>query len=193
MVIAASTRQPATLTLPDRVCWNQGSAGRGCQLNDGAKLAETEWLWFLHADSELAPGAVTAVADWTAQRKQGLGYLDLAFMDDGPILTRWNAVGANLRSRLLGLPYGDQGLCVSRHDFLTLGGFREDLERGEDLDFVVRARQAGLRAQRIAATIRTSARRYREHGWLRTTWCHQINAWRLVRQARAEVRTPSPS
>lgn len=185
VVIAASSRPPEVL--PDRVHWNHGKPGRGCQLNAGAALADSHWLWFLHADSELQPGAPKAVAEWTSSRDRGLGYLDLQFLNDGPALTRLNAAGANLRSRLFGLPYGDQALCVSNREFQALGGFREDLHRGEDLDFVVRARRAGLAASRIAAGICTSARRYRDQGWLKTTCSHQINAWRLIRQARSRA------
>lgn len=182
VVIAACSAPP--VSLPQQVIWSHGPAGRGRQLNAGAALADGQWLWFLHADSELEPGAAQALLDWIASREQGLGYLDLRFMPDGPALTGLNAIGANLRSRWFGLPYGDQGLCVSRQEFLALGGFREDLERGEDLEFVVRARSIGLRPSRIGAGIHTSARRYREQGWLATTVKHQISAWQLIRQAR---------
>jgi hypothetical protein len=183
IVVSAATPRPSSLAASIR--WHHGKPGRGRQLNAGAALAESHWLWFLHADSRLDSAACKGVTAWCAQRKNGLGYLDLEFLGDGPALTRLNALGANLRSRLFGLPYGDQGLCISAAEFWRLGGFREDLERGEDLDFVVRARSAGLPAGRMPGRIQTSARRYREHGWLRTTWQHQLNARRLIRQAKS--------
>lgn len=176
--------EPPPDHLPPQLRWLQGPSGRGRQLNAGAHVARTSWLWFVHADSALTPGAPESLSAWTSSRERGLGYLDLDFLPDGPALTRLNAVGANLRSRLFGLPYGDQALCISRREFLNMGGFREDLSRGEDLDFVVRARRSGLQATRIAASIRTSARRYRDQGWLKTTLGHQFAAWRLVRQAK---------
>ena len=183
VVISATTSRPAQA--PAWIRWQQGGPGRGRQLNAGASVCESNWLWFVHADSGLDADALEAVAQWSMTRERGLGYLDLAFLNDGPWLTRLNAFGANLRSRLFGLPYGDQGLCVSARDFHQLGGFREDLARGEDLDFIVRARSSGLPATRIAGMIRTSARRYRDRGWLQTTWQHQLNARHLIRQARS--------
>ncbi|TVS12553.1 MAG: glycosyl transferase family 2 [Wenzhouxiangella sp.] len=184
IVMSATTRCPPDLR--QRMLWHRGLPGRGRQLNAGAALAATRWLWFIHADSELGPDVCAAMTAWCAGKQRGLAYLDLAFQNDGPWLTRLNAAGANLRSRWFGLPYGDQGLCVSKPEFDRLGGFREDLARGEDLDFVVRARSAGLPASRVPGVIRTSARRYRTQGWLRTTWQHQINARRLIRNARGQ-------
>ncbi len=184
IIISATSRCPESRSLPDTFRWQAGPAGRGRQLNAGASLSRARWLWFIHADSRLASNACSQVSAWCGGRRRGLGYLDLRFLNDGPWLTRLNALGANLRSRWLGLPYGDQGLCIAAEQFQALGGFREDLERGEDLDLVVRARLSGLRAERIRAGIRTSARRYRDQGWLNTTWRHQINAIRLIRQAR---------
>ncbi len=161
----------------------RGSPGRGRQLNRGAEQAEGRWLWFVHGDCRLEPGSVERVLAFARSHDRAVGYARLRFLDDGPALTRLNALGANLRSRLLGLPYGDQGLCIPAGWFGQLGGFREDLRRGEDLDFVVRARAAGLKTRPMEMTIRTSARRYRKHGWFSTTFRHQVAAWRLIRNA----------
>ncbi len=160
-----------------------GSAGRGRQLNRAADAARGRWLWLIHADSHLPDHAVTQVLEWTRQAQTRLGFCHLRFAEDGPWLTHLNAVGANLRSRWLQMPYGDQTLCLPGKWFERLGGFREDLERGEDLDLVVRARRAGLPIEPIGLTVTTSARRYAQHGWLRNTWQHQVNAMRLIRRA----------
>lgn len=184
--------EPPPAGLDERVAWHQGPAGRGRQLNRGASAASGRWLWFVHADSEPAPGAFEAVERFIASDRAAIGYCRLAFLDDGPAPVALNAAGANLRSRLLGLPYGDQGLCLPAEWFHRLGGFREDMPRGEDLDLVVRARRAGLRTRAMGATIRTSARRYRDRGWLTTTWQHQLAACRIVREAR-RARGPRPA
>lgn len=183
-MLIISAAEPRPPDLPESIAWLEGLAGRGRQLNAGAREQPSGWLWFVHADSILDNSAIKRVGDWLEKAQEAIGYLDLGFQDDGPPLARLNAWGANLRSRLFGLPYGDQGLCLPRIWFERLGGFREDLDRGEDLDLVVRARRAGLHVQRIQARIFTSARRYRDHGWLRTSWQHQVNAWKLIRQAR---------
>ena len=39
------------------------------------------------------------------------------------------------------MPFGDQGFCLNRENFLRLKGYNEALEAGEDLDFVIRSRR----------------------------------------------------
>jgi len=169
--------------LPGGVTRLAGAAGRGRQLNRGARAASAPWLWFVHADCSLDRTTLEAAARFIHRQEPCIGYCDLRFLADGPRAAALNAIGANWRSRLLGLPYGDQGLCLPAEWFDRLDGFREDLARGEDLDFVVRARRAGLHTRRIGAPIHTSARRYRERGWLRTTLEHQRAALGLIRNA----------
>lgn len=143
----------------------------------------------MHADSapddQAIDGVERFIAAPTSDRDGSrIGYSRLSFDSDGPPQTALNSVGANWRSRWLKLPYGDQGLCLLKSDFDALGGFREDLVRGEDLDFIVRARSAGMRVMAMGGTVSTSARRYRQRGWLRTTIHHQLAAIRLIRDAK---------
>ena len=99
---------------------------------------------------------------------------------------RTNAMGANWRSRRLGLPFGDQGLVLPRLEFDRLDGFDPRLAHGEDHALVWRARRAGLPLREIDAAVITSARKYAERGWLRTTLRHlrltADQAWRETRQ-----------
>jgi len=185
IVVSAADAEPDSV--PNGVSWLTGPAGRGRQMNRAAGAAAAPWLWFLHADSVVERSTRRAMSQFCARDENAIGYCDLEYLADGPALTALNAFGANWRSRLFGLPYGDQGLCLPAWWFERLGGFREDLERGEDLDLVVRARQAGLPVRRTGGRIHTSASRYRERGWLRTTLEHQRAAWRLIRDARASA------
>lgn len=182
--IILSATEPPPEGLREDVTWHVGPPGRGKQLNRSVEQAAGDWLWFLHADCRLDPSTLDAVLAFTRRDEPALCYCDLRFLDDGPWLTHLNAIGANLRSRILKQPYGDQGLCLPKAWFERLGGFVENLERGEDLNFVVRARKAGLSIRPVGAPLYTSARRYRDAGWLRTTWRHQVAAWRLVRDVR---------
>jgi len=141
--------------------------GRARQQNAGAAAAGGDWLSFLHADSRLDARALRALVGLTG-RAPALYHFDLHFLD-GPAALRLNALGANLRSRLLGLPFGDQGLSLRRADFLALGGFDETLPRAEDHALVWTARRAGLRVHSLGVRLSTSGRRYREIGWWRTT------------------------
>lgn len=150
-----------------RLRWLSAPRGRALQQNAGAQAARGQWLCFLHADSRLDAHALRAL-DLLPQRPPALYFFDLGFFD-GPVLLRLNALGANLRSRLLRLPFGDQGLCLPRALFVQLGGFDESLPRAEDHALVWAARRAGLAVRPLGARLLTSGRRYRQHGWLRTT------------------------
>lgn len=161
-------------------------AGRAVQQNAGAAAAERSWLWFLHADSLLAPDTLPALAGFLGRGQPALGYFRLRFLDDGPALMRINALGARLRSDWLRLPFGDQGFVLPRASFARLGGFDTSLSGGEDHALVWRARRSGLPLRSIAAPLYTSARRYAEHGWWATTAFHLRET---VRQARRYSRT----
>ncbi|MDB9970108.1 hypothetical protein OAD77_04995 [Porticoccaceae bacterium] len=73
---------------------------RASSLNGGAKQAEGQWLWFLHADSRISQANLCALENSLNQDSHGvaLHYFDLGFKPSGPLL-RVNALGANLRSR----------------------------------------------------------------------------------------------
>ena len=102
-------------------------------------------------------------------------YFSLKF-EDGRIL-RLNSLGANLRSRLFSLPYGDQGFCLSKELFLRIGGFPENVKYGEDLYFVLKTKRLGIPIINIPNYLITSSRKYLNNGWFITTLLHQ---WRLI-------------
>jgi uncharacterized protein len=153
--------------------------GRAAQMNAQALRSRKAWLLFLHADTGL-PAGFAAVA---AQARPGaLNYFGLRF-DGGPARAAWNARAAQWRSRVFGLPFGDQGFLIRRDDFLALGGFDESLPYGEDLDLAVRAWWQGLPRQALPARLHSSARKYARHGWGRTTLRHVADTLRLAVQA----------
>jgi rSAM/selenodomain-associated transferase 2 len=166
------------LRVPAR--WLEAPAGRARQQNAGAAAASGETLWFLHADSRLPAASVAKAMSFAG--RQALGYFDLRFRDDGPQLAQLNALGAWLRSRWLGLPFGDQGLILPRRTFHALGGFDAALSAGEDHALVWAARRGRIPLAPLRAPLQTSARRYAEHGWLRTTLRH---ARLTISQARS--------
>ncbi len=152
--------------------WVQGAAGRGGQLLRGAEAAQGEWLLFLHADTVLSAGWAAAVQAHI-NSGQGAGYFRLAFDAQG-LAPRWVAGWANLRARLFGLPYGDQGLLISRELYDAVGGYA-DMPLMED---VAMARALRGRLRMLPVVARTSAARYQQAGWLRQG---ARNLWRLLR------------
>jgi rSAM/selenodomain-associated transferase 2 len=139
--------------------------GRGSQLGAGAARATGQWLLFLHADCRLEPGWEDAVEAFLAapQASRRAGYFDLALDDPAPAARRLERIVA-WRCRALALPYGDQGLLISRALYDAVGGFAP-LPLMEDVDL---ARRLGRRRlARIGARSIASARRYRHDGYWR--------------------------
>ncbi|UCG39018.1 MAG: glycosyltransferase, partial [bacterium] len=77
--------------------------------------------------------------------------------------------------RWLGIVLGDQAIFCSREAFRKAGGFPR-LPIMEDYEFWKRLRRAG-RTTLLPLTASTSARRWREHGTLRTTLVNQAVMW----------------
>ncbi len=141
---------------------------RAAQLNAGAAAASGSILVFLHADSCLAPGSVTAVRSTLAEPGVKGGAFTVRIGEGvGLGVITW---GTNLRSRWLGLPYGDQAIFVGAETFRDLDGYRS-LEIMEDVDFVRRLRRIGG-LKLIDLPVATSGRRWRQNGVLRTTFAN---------------------
>jgi rSAM/selenodomain-associated transferase 2 len=140
--------------------------GRGGQLAAGAEAAHGDWLLFLHADTVLEPGWEGEAADFIGQLDSDrAGYFRFALDDESPSARRLEGLVA-LRCRLFALPYGDQGLLISRRLYQMIGGFRP-LALMEDVDLV--RRLGRKRLAMLAARAVTSAERFRRHGyWLRS-------------------------
>ncbi len=139
--------------------------GRGNQMAAGAAAAGGEWMLFLHADTVLQAGWRTQAANFMA-RPDNLGRAAVfrLSLDDPSSMARRVEWVARLRSRLLGLPYGDQGLLISRRFHDALGGFRP-MPIMEDVDM---ARRIGRRRLvTLDSEARTSAVRYRRSGYTR--------------------------
>ena len=92
----------------------------------------------------------------------GPGISGLGFRAGG-ILPRVVAGWANIRSRVFGLPYGDQGLLLRRALLEEVGGVPE-IPLMED---VALARALRGRLCALPGTALTSAERYQAEGWFR--------------------------
>ena len=144
------------------------AAGRGGQFQAGAKAARGEWLLFLHADTVLAPGwHADAIAFMeavnTGRRRPSAAAFGFALDDDG-LAPRFVESMVGIRSGIMKLPYGDQGLLISRALYSEIGGFKP-MAMMEDVDIVRRLGSRRLTILRAKAV--TSAQRYRRKGYLR--------------------------
>lgn len=141
-----------------------GVKGRGTQLAAGAKASNGSWLLFLHADTRLDKDWFEAVDRFMNDPENAGRAAFFRFrLDDGGVGARMLERLVALRVALLGLPYGDQGLLISRQLYESLGGF-EPLPLMEDVDLIRRIGRKRLVGLNTDAT--TSAKRYRKDGYL---------------------------
>jgi rSAM/selenodomain-associated transferase 2/rSAM/selenodomain-associated transferase 1 len=140
--------------------------GRALQQNLGAELARGHVLLFLHADTRLPSDYVNHVFDTLMEPEVAAGAFRFETDLDRPLMRIIERV-ANIRSRYLALPYGDQAIFLARSTFAALGGFPE-VPIAEDLQLVLGlARRGRIRIAPAAAV--TSARRWQKRGILSTT------------------------
>lgn len=139
--------------------------GRGGQLAAGASATESDWLLFLHADTLLAPGWSEAAADFVSDpaNAERAAVFRLELDDNSPAAQRLERIVA-WRCRVLGLPYGDQGLLISRKFYNALGGFRP-IPLMEDVDIMRRIGKKRITV--LDAPAVTSAARYKQDGYAR--------------------------
>jgi rSAM/selenodomain-associated transferase 2 len=141
--------------------------GRGTQLEAGAGAARGDWLLFLHADTVLEPGWAEEAEAFiervmTGRRASAAAAFRFALDDDG-LMPRLLESLVALRCFLFALPYGDQGLLISRKLYRELGGFRP-MSLMEDVDLMRRLKRRQLVMLQSRAV--TSGMRYRREGYV---------------------------
>ncbi len=146
-------------------------SGRARQMNAGAARATGNVLLFLHADTRLPQGYAVAVTRTLHQPRVAAGAFRFRIGAEFPG-RRLVERATNLRSRWLGMPYGDQALFLRRSLFEEMGGF-SDLPIMEDYEFVRRLRRHGRVAIADAEAV-TSGRRWLRLGAFRTTLINSI-------------------
>ncbi|MCZ4352250.1 TIGR04283 family arsenosugar biosynthesis glycosyltransferase [Roseovarius aestuarii] len=199
LVVSDGGSQDATVHIAQSIGAEviKGSASRGGQLRRGADAAQGAWLLFIHADSRLPEGWSKAVL---AQIAQGTpAYFKLSF-DASGLASRLVAGWANLRAARCALPYGDQGLLISRKMYDAAGGY-QDIPLMEDVALArILDRMPGARPVALPLSIRTSAARYQSEGWLSRgarnlllllRYLGGVDPHDLAQKYRAKQRPPS--
>lgn len=116
--------------------------GRSGQLRAGAGAARAPLLLFLDAHVRLGANAVRLLDEIVVARPPCAMVFRARISAQG-ITYRLTERWTDLRTRLLGLPRGDQGLLVRREDYLRAGGYPripglEDVAMGAALRRVTR-------------------------------------------------------
>jgi rSAM/selenodomain-associated transferase 2 len=150
-------------TLADRVI--HAGRGRAIQLQAGVLAAQGAILWFLHADTLPPPDADRLIQQALLSDSHCWGRFDIQFPEPHWML-RLVAWSMNTRSRLTGIATGDQGIFTQRGCFEQAGEF-QPIPLMEDIA-LSRALKKLSSPACLPQRLQTSARRWREHGVVRT-------------------------
>jgi rSAM/selenodomain-associated transferase 2 len=137
------------------------SKGRACQMNAGARVSSGDIFLFLHADTVITPESLDNVREAVLRPGVVGGAYRLKIGSPKLSLKIISAV-ANVRSRLLCMPYGDQAIFVKREVFENVGGY-EDIPIMEDVRFVETLRKIG-KVVLMEDYAETSPRRWEKEG-----------------------------
>jgi hypothetical protein len=151
--------------------------GRGQQLARGIEAASGEWLLLLHADTCLASEWAPEAAAHIRENPGKAAWFRFMLDSPEPKARRLERMVA-WRCRVLALPYGDQGLLISRDLLRQAGGMRA-LPLMEDVDLVRRIGRRRLTGLQAGAV--TSAAKWERDGWYRRS-CRNLLClalWRL--------------
>jgi glycosyltransferase involved in cell wall biosynthesis len=104
-----------------------GGSSRVSQLQAGAACARGDWILFLYPEIALSPG-------WDVEAGTFMSHVGFAkpfaaafhfALEEFDPASRRSETYAALRSTLLKLPFGEQGLLIPRTFYDQLGGYRE--------------------------------------------------------------------
>ena len=148
-------------TRDPRITVLSSEPGRGRQMNHGARLLNTEWIVFHHADSTLPRGAGSLIAGlpdgvaWGGFRHE--------FTPSNWKLAMISRLH-NWRCGRTGVIYGDQSMFVRNNLFHASGGFDE--VGLEDLQFSDRALEIAP-SHLLPVAVKTDSRKFRTMGEFR--------------------------
>ncbi|MDM8536408.1 TIGR04283 family arsenosugar biosynthesis glycosyltransferase, partial [Desulfobacterales bacterium HSG17] len=148
--------------------------GRGIQMNAGAKQATGRILLFLHADTFLPVNGLELICYSLSKNNIVAGAFDLGINSEIKYY-RIIEKTASIRSRLTGVPYGDQAIFVKKDYFFSIKGFQE-IPIMEDVDFMGRIKKHRRKIITLPLKVSTSSRRWETDGVL----CGTLRNWLLM-------------
>jgi len=136
---------------------------RAVQMNEGAKHANYDILYFVHADVAVPESFYDDIME-ALQAGFGCGYYRSDF-DSYPGLMKINAFMT--RFKILSFRGGDQTLFIAKHLFQQLNGFDAYYCIMEDYDFIRRIWKSKIAFKLIQKAVTISTRKYQRNSWLR--------------------------
>lgn len=164
VVDGGSTDDTVTLATPwvDQIVHNV--KGRATQMNAGAKVAQRDVLWFVHADTQVPSEALAAMQ--TQLEQYDWGAFNVRLSGRHRVLRVVERM-INLRSRLSGIVTGDQAIFMRRSLFVAVGGYAE-MPLMEDVELAKRLKHLHKPVARVESAVVTSSRKWEREGIFKT-------------------------
>jgi rSAM/selenodomain-associated transferase 2 len=135
-----------------------GPKGRGGQIAEGVRRAAGDVILILHADGRLDPAAPARILNLMKRDPLVAGGAHAMRFGNGGEKMRLISALNNLRARLTGISFGDQGQFFRSEALSAAGGF-PDLMLMEDVEVSIRVKEIG-RLALLPVGITASARRW---------------------------------
>lgn len=148
--------------------------GRGRQMNKGASVATGDILLFLHTDTELPENAFRTISAVIDKKQYVGGAFDLG-IKSGRLIFRLIEKLVYIRTRLTGIPYGDQAIFIKKDIFAGMNGYQE-IPIMEDVELMRRIKKSGYKICIIPQRVSTSPRRWEKEGIIYCT----LRNWALI-------------
>ena len=164
------------------VCVLRCPPGRATQMNAGARLAQTPYLFFLHADTRLSITAQQLQSCLRAKPQWGFFKVRLSGARWTFRVVEW---AMNQRSRLSRVATGDQVIFIRRDLFEKTGGYQA-IPLMEDVEYCKRLRHIAA-PMVVSHAVETSSRRWEQQGVVSTViqmWCLRLAYFLGISPAR---------
>ncbi|WP_409433396.1 glycosyltransferase [Litorimonas sp. RW-G-Af-16] len=142
-----------------------GASGRGQQLALGASHAgNATWMLFLHADNALPQDWLATVIQHMTRHPKRVGYFRYRANASG-FWPRFMDFWVGMRCQWWGLPYGDQGLLISRDMYKAVGGYAE-IPLFEDVNMIdrIKAKFGRTSLRPLSASLSIDVSKYAKDG-----------------------------
>jgi len=146
-----------------------GAKGRGSQLALGATHSgEADWLLFIHADNQLPKDWRASVDQHISRHPRSVGYFRYRANAKG-FWPRFMDFSVGMRCHWWGLPYGDQGLLMSKEMYEAAGGYpAQSLFEDVALIDLIKARFGRTALRPLKGHMRIDVSKYDKEGiWKR--------------------------
>ena len=135
---------------------------RSRQMNEASKIAQSEYLFFVHADSIIDTKSIKAIEKCGAD----IGVFKLKF-DSDKLMMKIVSFFSNLRVKTRNIAFGDQGIFIKKSLFDKIGGY-DDIPIMEDYKLSMDIKKLGIKFKVLKLPIITSARKFQKEGSLKT-------------------------